>query len=170
MSLQVDLSTVLARTKGEPSMPFSALHSPWARGGCEGCTIPMSPYAHNIARFLLTAPAWHSAGHSPGWESPGNQLTITSPHQPPQPPHLHFPCSSRRPSPGHMLRIPEHPHLPRQWGVCTGYMCPGTSGTQGSQTCFLRQACSQGSLKLPSPGWISTPPKSPCLPWAHSAS
>ena len=95
--------------KVSPSCPSQPL-----RGGCEGCTIRMSPmptaYLVVLHRPLPDA--------QPGTHLTGNHQAIScqspSPHQPPQPLHLHFPCSSWRPSPGHFLRIQAHPHFPGQ--------------------------------------------------------
>ena len=128
-----------------PSLPFTA---PEQGVGVKGAPSPCPQCPQHT--LLSSACPCLTARHSPGWKSPGNQLTITQPS--PATPTPHLPCSSWRPSPGHILMIQAHPHFPGQRGVCPGSICPGTSGPQGTETCFLIQACSQGSLKLPSPG------------------
>ena len=129
-----------------PSLPFPA---PEQGVGVKGAPSPcpqcpqhtlLSPASPCLTRSrALTWPAITR-------QSADNHPALTS-HPTP-----HLPCSSWRPSPGHILRIQAHPHFPGQRGVCTGSMGSGTSGPQGTETCFLIQACSQGSLKLPSPG------------------
>ena len=105
-----------------------ALNSLWARGGCEGCTIPMSPVPTAYLVVLCqplpdTQPGTLLAGNHQAisWQSP-------SPHQSPP---LLTSTSLAAPGdhlPGHILRIQAHPHFPGQQGVCTGSMGPGTSG------------------------------------------
>ena len=81
-------------------------------------------------------------------------LCLTLPDTQPSPDtptsHPPLPMLLHRWPPGHILRLQARPLFPEQRGVCAGSMCPRT--TQGTQTCSQVQACSQGSLKLPSPG------------------
>ena len=67
----------LGGPRGGSSMPFPILHSCSAKGGCEVCILPMSPYVQNMTSSHLSAPSWHSS---------------PSPHQPPEPLTLHFLC------------------------------------------------------------------------------
>ena len=126
-----------------------------------GCPCPQDPLEGPRAGSSMLFPVPPGRIGVRGASSPGPMcphafvlLRLTLPDTQPSPDtptsHPPLPMLLHRWPPGHILRLQARPLFPEQRGVCAGSMCPRT--TQGTQTCSQVQACSQGSLKLPSPG------------------